>query len=154
MNGYKSSKKLLPQDIRMSNQCGIHATAGYCMTGLLAVPCEIPPALIPANFDEPRPQHDSHDEPPVSRDRRPRSRRPRRKLFPVRERYDPDGEEARLQQLALPAEGVPLLPDVDDGVVEQPQEQHRRAAPRTRDEHRHGQGHAGLQVTELPNFML
>ena len=79
------------------------------------------PARIAAQLDEPRAQHDAEDEPAVEPEDR-RGRRAARERARIEERAEEDGEESGLEELDLPAVAVPVLPDVDEGHVEDPED--------------------------------
>ena len=54
-------------------------------------------------------------------------RRPARKRPAVEQRAKKDGEEAGLEQLHFPAVAVPILPDMDEGHVENPEQAEQNA---------------------------
>ncbi len=76
--------------------------------------CQFAPAGVPAHLDQSGPEFHAEEHPaqqPQHQHRRPGPR--------IAEEH---GEEPHLQQQRLPAEGVPGLPHVHDGEVEQPQQ--------------------------------
>src|SRR6185436_8287154 len=75
--------------------------------------------------DEAGSHHDAEDEPAVEPEDL-NGRWPLREGTRIDEGAEKDGEETRLEELDLPSERVPLLPDVDERHVERPQHQHER----------------------------
>ena len=50
----------------------------------------------------------------------------------IEERAEKDGEKARFEQLRFPAVAIPILPDVDERHVENPEEREQEARSRNR----------------------
>jgi hypothetical protein len=96
---------------------------------------QVAPAPVAAQLDEPRPEHDAHDQPAEQPDDCRRRREPRERAR-VHQRTEEHGQEPGLEELDLPAVAVPVLPDVHEGHVERPEQQHQRHVREARDHHR------------------
>src|SRR5207249_8146597 len=95
---------------------------------------EVTPARVAAQLDQRRAQHDAKDEPAVEPEDR-RRRRAARERARIEERAEEDGEEAGLEELDLPAVAVPVLPDVDEGEVERPEDSHEKRVGEAGEDH-------------------
>src|SRR5207247_4161238 len=87
---------------------------------------EVAPAGIAAKLDETRAEHDAEDQ-PAQEPHDGRRRRPAREGARIEKRAEEDREEPRLQKLDLPAVGVPVLSDMNEGEIDRPEgrEQYR-----------------------------
>src|SRR5207245_4117934 len=73
-------------------------------------------------------------EPGVEREER-RRRRGAREWARIEEREEENGEEAGLEERDLPAVAVPVLPDVDEGEVERPEDSHEKRVGEAGEDH-------------------
>ena len=102
---------------------------------------KIAPAIVAPNLDHPRPYIDAENQPPQKPEDGSGRRRPR-KGARVQQGTKENREKTRLQQLALPAEPVPGLADVNEGHIENPEDQkHRRVGES--DEHKERKNRPG-----------
>ncbi len=85
---------------------------------------EIAPARVAADLDQSRAEHDPERQPAEEPEHERRGRPPRERARPSRSGTQEDRQEARLEQLDLPAVAVPVLADVDEGHVDDPQHGH------------------------------
>src|SRR5690348_215478 len=74
---------------------------------------QVAPARGATEFNEPRAEHNSKNQPAEQPDHELR-RRPARERPPVQQRAEENRQKTRLQELNLPAVTVPILPDMDE----------------------------------------
>ena len=103
---------------------------------------EIGPARVAAQLDQAGPQHQAKDQPAQQPDHGAR-RRAAGEGSRIEQRAQKDREKARLEQLILPAEAEPGLPDVHEGEIQHPEERQQR---RVREARQH---HEGSRQTEV-----